>query len=834
MLSIFMNPWMGFGLAAVSIPILIHLLNRQRYRTVEWAAMEFLLKAIKQNARKLQLRDIILMLIRAAAVLCFVLALMRPVVCSYSLGGILGKPTVRIVVVDISGSMDANDGGKTVLQKTVEAVRAMAHGSGGLDAKAQSVLLTTPSDGAVELPDGTADTNTFDGHLAALKQSGGTANFSRVMQRVKDMIHGRFKNDSVEIYLFSDMQQNGWKLEDKDLAANMRDIASHGHIYMVDVGKPPQKNVSIESFKSTDDTVLVGYDIPFVATLKNNGVQQADVDTTAELLVDGQVKYQQVVTLKPGQSQTLTFSVHPDTPGEHRVTLKLSPDNLESDNQASRILLAEDKMRVLIVDGNPRDIGHDSAGLFLKKVYTTTDLDLAALASADPKSATALQEKNNLSIARIGEGEWADQNLADAQLICLAGVPSIPPGMGAKLKRFVARGGGLMIFPGENIDIASYQKELGVAPPLPVTADPASAGQPAAPISDDDLSLLPCTYTEWWGEIPDPKSLTPVKFERISSKDVSHPIMLPFGQSPEYQQLLANVKIYRGLDMKLVAQDSPDIGIVARLNSGKLLAAIRSVGSGQVLMWSSACDTTSSNLPWFYAYYILMERSAEYLTIGSHPPLNLLAGDDLIHPVGDLDKGAFYRMTDAFGRKETMPAPYQRGSRWVVSPPDPVLYPGYIRIEKGVSAAATGPDAAADDAATPPLVGAAGARTDYAVSPLPDEFTLSYWPENAFHAGLPGVDFTYLTGSKKLAEALVTGSQGIELWWFFLLLVFALLALESYLVILWKPGSALDDAAVQKSGFGMLKSGFGVAGRVGQTKLSQTTAPEPAETGAGT
>ncbi|HTL52892.1 MAG TPA: BatA domain-containing protein, partial [Planctomycetota bacterium] len=122
----FANVFLWWGLGAVAIPILIHLLNRQRYRTVEWAAMEFLLKAIKKNARKLQLRDIILMLIRAAAVLCFVLALMRPVVCSYATGGLFGRDTVRIVVVDISGSMDANDGGKTVLQSTIEAVRETA------------------------------------------------------------------------------------------------------------------------------------------------------------------------------------------------------------------------------------------------------------------------------------------------------------------------------------------------------------------------------------------------------------------------------------------------------------------------------------------------------------------------------------------------------------------------------------------------------------------------------------------------------------------------------------------------------------------------------------
>src|SRR3954467_10783837 len=60
---------------AVSIPILIHLLNRRRFKIVEWAAMRFLLAAQKKNSRKMRIEQIILLLVRCAVLLLLVLAM---------------------------------------------------------------------------------------------------------------------------------------------------------------------------------------------------------------------------------------------------------------------------------------------------------------------------------------------------------------------------------------------------------------------------------------------------------------------------------------------------------------------------------------------------------------------------------------------------------------------------------------------------------------------------------------------------------------------------------------------------------------------------------------
>src|SRR5438874_6472137 len=68
-MDFFTHPWyMAAGGAAVSLPILIHLINRMRFKRIRWAAMEFLLKSQKRNRRRLIIEQLILLLLRCALV----------------------------------------------------------------------------------------------------------------------------------------------------------------------------------------------------------------------------------------------------------------------------------------------------------------------------------------------------------------------------------------------------------------------------------------------------------------------------------------------------------------------------------------------------------------------------------------------------------------------------------------------------------------------------------------------------------------------------------------------------------------------------------------------
>src|SRR3954470_14399222 len=104
-LSFMSLPFLIAGAACALGPVLIHLLNRRRYRTVHWAAMQFLRKAMQRKKRVLNLRDWLLLAIRTLAVFLFGAALARPYFALQGETINLRQPVHAIVIVDNSLSM---------------------------------------------------------------------------------------------------------------------------------------------------------------------------------------------------------------------------------------------------------------------------------------------------------------------------------------------------------------------------------------------------------------------------------------------------------------------------------------------------------------------------------------------------------------------------------------------------------------------------------------------------------------------------------------------------------------------------------------------------------
>src|ERR1043165_6830267 len=91
MLGLFLNPGFLFiGIALISVPIIIHLINRMRFKRIRWAAMEFLLKAQKRTRRRLTIEQLILLALRCLLIALVGLLVARFVGCSDA--NLSGKP----------------------------------------------------------------------------------------------------------------------------------------------------------------------------------------------------------------------------------------------------------------------------------------------------------------------------------------------------------------------------------------------------------------------------------------------------------------------------------------------------------------------------------------------------------------------------------------------------------------------------------------------------------------------------------------------------------------------------------------------------------------------
>ena len=95
------------GILLAAIPIIIHILNRRRFKTVQWAAMEFLLKALRKNRRRLRFEQWLLLAVRCCVLLLLGLALSRPVGCQdTTIASIAGQRAgLHVFVIDNSYSM---------------------------------------------------------------------------------------------------------------------------------------------------------------------------------------------------------------------------------------------------------------------------------------------------------------------------------------------------------------------------------------------------------------------------------------------------------------------------------------------------------------------------------------------------------------------------------------------------------------------------------------------------------------------------------------------------------------------------------------------------------
>ncbi len=103
---------LGFGnglmlswLAAAAVPLVIHLWNRRRYREISWAAVDFLLAAMRKNARRIQLEQLLLLAIRTLIIVLVALAVAEPYLEGARLSLAVGQAALKVLVIDGSFSM---------------------------------------------------------------------------------------------------------------------------------------------------------------------------------------------------------------------------------------------------------------------------------------------------------------------------------------------------------------------------------------------------------------------------------------------------------------------------------------------------------------------------------------------------------------------------------------------------------------------------------------------------------------------------------------------------------------------------------------------------------
>ncbi len=109
----FLNPAMLLGLLALSLPVAIHLLSKPRLKRIRWAATKFLLRSVQKNRRRVQMEDLLLLILRALLVALLVLVFARPALLTDTGPQLGGLAAPAVIILDNSMSMGQSDGVET-------------------------------------------------------------------------------------------------------------------------------------------------------------------------------------------------------------------------------------------------------------------------------------------------------------------------------------------------------------------------------------------------------------------------------------------------------------------------------------------------------------------------------------------------------------------------------------------------------------------------------------------------------------------------------------------------------------------------------------------------
>ena len=456
------------GLGTVSVPIIIHLLNRRRFKTMDWAAMKFLLESVHKNRRRLRIEELILLALRCLILFLLALALARFTGCAATDVLPVGGKGSRIVVfvLDDSYSMAQKLGAGTLFSAAKKDLAGKLEELSETDRVA--ILRTSRSKAgkAFFSLNFITDKSSLLERLKELEVSDlrtGLAESLTAAVRVFDEVEAGNKR----LYVLSDFRSVD--LAPPEQAHEIRRWFGELRKREVDVvtmdyGRAPASNLTVESLRLLNRFAVskAPTALRIALTVRNNGparAEQVEVKIAARLksggeYADASLPMRTLEGIEPGESRTIEIPFSPGESGSAFLTVKLPADDLLPDNVAQIALDVREALRVLVVDGRVdlTDPEESESFFFVRALDPNDDSgygNTAEVVSAEAMNEVDFQQYDLVVLLNVSEFPSRLDKQGRVQY----------PKLQA-LERYVRSDGGLAIFTGEKVNPAFYNGPL--------------------------------------------------------------------------------------------------------------------------------------------------------------------------------------------------------------------------------------------------------------------------------------------------------------------------------------------------------------------------------------
>ena len=615
----FLNAILLGGLAAASIPVLIHLFNRNRFRTVKWGAMHLLDSAIKINKRRLKLEQLLLLLLRCCIPAVLALLMARPVLSGFeSLVG--AAKTSLVIVLDNSYSMEYGGAASGNFHQAKEAAGKIIDDLG----RGSDVSVVLMAGGVSTLFDSPSfDLGRVSKETLGLDAGFGSASVPESLETGAGIL-AKMQHPYREMVVLSDFQKVSWSETEAPARARVAELLSKmpikPQLTLFHVGVEGRDNVSVDSLEFSRLVFGVRQPVQVRANLKNFG-DRAYPDLKVYFRVDGKERSAAQISLGPNEDRQVLFSHAFETAGSHVIEVFADADTLTADNSYQASIPVWDRVPVLLVNGDP-----GSGPLKGETDFLEIALQPFGIAKLD---------LTDLIAPRVVEArDLNPEAISKTRVVVLANVRQLTDAQLRALKDFVRDGGGLLIFPGDRLNVDWYNTTMTL-----------------------DNGLLPLQMTSLAGALDDQTAPA-----RIVASHYTHPALEMFNDPRNGNLADGEVKLWYKTRPR---PGDNNISILAQLDSGDPFLIEKKYGEGRVIQCTTPCDADWSNLPVRPFYLPLMQRLTTYLASTVFPPRNVDVGKPLLAFLPKADAGKKALLIDPAGNKQEL-AIVGKGVRSVV------------------------------------------------------------------------------------------------------------------------------------------------------------------------
>ncbi len=633
------------GVLAVSIPIIIHLLNRRRYKIIEWAAMQFLLAAMRKNRRRVKFEQWILLATRCALIALLGLALARPLGCADStLARLAGRSaSMHVIIIDNSYSMayqaDRPDA-PTNFDQAKKISRALVE---RLSAGGDSVVLITasqPAQAIVAKP-------SYD--LAGMMQS-----IDRIQQRytgsdlagalalAEQVAKEETNQSSRTLHIFSDSTTSAWRNgQEKVLETMGPRLAAQYSVRHYNLSIPNQTNAAILDVSPGSNLVRTRFANDFKATARAYGstVESSIIWKLGDEVLPGGTSIPIDAQTPPITQSNAQLRVGGSTVISAQIAAE---DRLKIDNFRAHAIEIASEMRILIVEGRRGTGALDGSGSFLDLALAPPTLD------AQPGRTTTSYIKPE----RISDIELAGKVLGDYRAIMITDVAQLAAPVADQLAAYVKQGGTVVWFMGEQVQRENYNSVL-----LP-------------------RGLIPGALVQ--------RQTGPGFTFAFNAAGNNHPLLQAFNNIDKSGLETAQVFTY----WEVTPKEDLNVENVLNFQTGtqKIAPAItrHTIGTGKVVFFATSADAEWTSFPAKPAYVTLMHEIVAGTVAGSERWMNLGIGDRVEIPT-TRELGGAPRLRDPETNIETPLESIVKSDGSAVYQSQVLEKPGVYRLSAGIN-----------------------------------------------------------------------------------------------------------------------------------------------------